>query len=77
MKFDSKFTVALLVTVLVQTAGVLLWAGAAAQRLDAVERKVDAGASVAERLARLEAELAAVRAQLDRMEQRLEARDGR
>lgn len=77
MKLDQKITLALLLTILLETAGALLWAGAAAQRLEAVERQADAGAGIAERLARLEAELAAVRAQLDRMERRLEAGDAR
>jgi hypothetical protein len=77
MKFDQKLTYAVLLALFLQTAGALLWAGAAAQRLDAVEKQMEARAGISERLARLEAELAAMRAQLDRIEHRMEVSDAR
>lgn len=56
-----------------QSAGVLLWAGAAAERVSTLEERVAAAAPVSERLARVEAELGAMRVQLDRIERKLEA----
>jgi hypothetical protein len=73
--FDGKITLAILITVVVQAAAALLWVGAAAQRIDALESALAAQASVAERLARLETEMAASRAVLVRIESRLD-RDG-
>jgi hypothetical protein len=71
MKFDIRISLALLLAFAVQTGGVLLWAGAAAQRLEAVEAYVAARDDTGERLARLETELGGVRRQLDRIETQL------
>ncbi len=75
MSFDRRLTMGVILAVAVQSAGVLLWAGAAAERVATLEERMDAAAPVAERLARVEAELGAVRLQLDRIERKLEARD--
>ena len=75
MNFEKKITLAFVMAVLVQTGGALVWAGAAAERITVFERSAEAGRPVGERLARVEAELGAVRAQLDRMERKLEAGD--
>lgn len=75
MSFDRRLTIGVILAVAVQSAGVLLWAGAAAERVSTLEERVSAAAPVAERLARVEAELGAVRHQLDRIERKLEARD--
>lgn len=75
MNFEKKITLAFVLAVLVQTGGALVWAGAAAERITVLERSAEAGRPVGERLARVEAELGAVRAQLDRMERKLEAGD--
>lgn len=75
MNFEKKITLAFVLAVLVQTGGALVWAGSAAERITVLERNVEAGRPVGERLARVEAELGAVRAQLDRMERKLEAGD--
>lgn len=72
MSFDPKITVALVVTIFLQTAGAFIWAGQASARLDAVERGVQASPEVAERLARLEEQVADARRALARIEQRLE-----
>lgn len=74
--FDPKMTLAVLVTLGVQGAAVLLWVGAAAQRIDALERAMQAQAPVAERLARLESELGGARAALERIESRLDRQGG-
>ena len=70
---ERKFTAAFVLALAVQTGGALLWAGAAAQRIEVLEQKVERTAPVYERLARVEAELEAVRAQLDRIENKVEA----
>ena len=75
MSFDRRLTMGVILAVAVQSAGVLLWAGAAAERVATLEERVSDAAPVAERLARVEAELGAVRQQLDRIERKLEARD--
>ncbi len=75
MSFDRRLTIGVIFAVAVQSAGVLLWAGAAAERVSTLEERVRAAAPVAERLARVEAELGAMRTQLDRIERKLEARD--
>ncbi|MFN7055850.1 hypothetical protein [Hyphomonas sp.] len=77
MKLDTRVTLALLLALLVQAAGAVFWMGSAAERLGALEARAIEARPVAERLARLEAEVAAMRAQLDRIERKLEAGDAR
>lgn len=77
MKFQGKVTLAICLAGLLHAAGVMFWAGAAAERISALEAAAATSRPVAERLARLEAEVAAARTQLDRIERRLEAGDGR
>ena len=72
MNVERKVTLGLIFAVLVQTAGGLLWAGAAAERLAALERTAVETRPIGERLVRVEAELEAVRAQLTRIEKKLE-----
>lgn len=72
MKIDPRITMALLLALLLETAGGLLWAGRAAARLDEVERAVATQPEVAERLARLEEQLSETRRTLRRIEDRLE-----
>lgn len=74
MKMDRRVTLALVFAVFIQTAGALVWAGAAGERLSMVEHEVDERRGVAERLARLEAELESVRMQLDRIERKIDMR---
>lgn len=75
MSFDRRLTIGMIFAVAAQSAGVLLWAGAAAERVETLEERVLEVRPVSERLAHVEAELSAVRRQLDRIEQKLEARD--
>jgi len=72
MTVERRVTLALIFAVFVQTAGGLLWAGAAAERLSMLERTAVETRPIGERLVRVEAELEAVRAQLTRMETKLE-----
>jgi len=71
---DRRISLALAFAIAVETAGALLWSGRAAARLDAVESRVDDQRATAERLARIETELADMRSQLARIEQTLDAR---
>ena len=74
MTMERKVTFGLVFAIAVQIAGTLVWAGAAAERLEALERTAVETRPVGERLVRVEAELEAVRAQLTRIETRLEAK---
>jgi len=69
---DIRLSLAALAAVGVQTALALLWTGAAAARLSAVEAKSAAAAELAVRIARLEEQVIAMRAQLVRIETKLE-----
>lgn len=71
---ERKLTIAVVFAVFLETAGVLLWAGAASERLKEVEMRVAQQAPLAERLARVEAHLQTQSAQLDRIESKMEAR---
>ncbi len=68
---EAKMTLGLVFALFVQAAGGLVWAGAAAERIEALERSVEERRPVLERLARVETELSAVRHQLDRIEDQL------
>jgi len=67
-----RIPTALLVAVVVQTIGGLVWAGGAAARIAALEDRVGEQRLVAERLARLEEQNLATRAAVERGEVRLE-----
>lgn len=72
IKIDPRVTYALILALILQTAGGLMWAGRAAARLDAVERAVTTQPEVAERLARVEEQLSEARRALIRIERRLD-----
>lgn len=74
MERVRKIPVALIVALMVQTIGGLVWAGGAAARIATLEDRVAEQRLVAERLARLEAQGEATWAAVDRIERRLEAR---
>ncbi len=74
MKFDPRVTYALILALLLETAGGLIWAGRAAARLDEVERAAALQPEMAERLARMEEQLAEAQHSLARIERRLETR---
>lgn len=71
-RFDRQVSLGLVVTVFLQAATALMWAGRASARIDDLQRRIDAQAPVAERLARLEAQADASRQSLARIEARLE-----
>lgn len=67
-----RVPVGLVVALVVQTIGGLIWAGGAAARIGTLEQQVASQGQVAERLARLEEQGKAMRASLERIERRLE-----
>ena len=69
----KRMSVALIVALVVQTIGGLVWAGGAAARIATLEIRVSEQRLVAERLARLEEQGVATQAALARIERRLEA----
>ena len=72
MKIDPRITLALIFALFLETAGGLIWAGREAARLDEVERAVATQPEVAERLARLEVQVADARQSLARIEGKLD-----
>lgn len=58
---DKKVPVAIIGAILLQTGGIVWWAGSASERLTALERKAEITAPYAERLARVETNLESVR----------------
>lgn len=57
---DKRVPIALIVSILMQTGGIVWWGATASERLNALERKADAAATQPERLARVETKLEAV-----------------
>jgi outer membrane murein-binding lipoprotein Lpp len=70
-KLDRQVSLAVIVAVVLQAGGALLWAGQAAARIDELESRVEAQGPLAERMARLEEQASAARAALDRIERKL------
>ena len=71
-RFDAHISLALILTVVLQSAAALLWAGAAAERINQLERRTANASAITERLARLEEQMSQARAALERIEQRLD-----
>jgi hypothetical protein len=75
-RIERTLTLGVIVTLALQSGGALIWAGAAGERMDQMERRLDDEAAdtapVNERLARLEAHAVNVRASLDRIERKLD-----
>ena len=74
-KIDRTVTFGLIFAVLVQTAGGLIWAGAAAARLTSVESQVETTHIIAERLARVEGQTVHIEQSLMRIERSLHTHD--
>ena len=68
---DHTISIGIIVTVAVQSAGVLIWGGPAESRLKALEKISANTLPVAERLVRLEEQMNMARQSLERIEQRL------
>ena len=70
---DRKITYALILALIVESAGVFAWAGGTGERLKEVELRLVSQTAMAERLARVEVKLELAAAQMTRIEQKLEA----
>ena len=71
-RMDRQITAGVLLAVALQTGGVLIWAGREATRIEVIEQRLDRQSNVAERLTRLEEQVFAARATLERMEHKLD-----
>ncbi|MGB3455811.1 MAG: hypothetical protein WBG08_06200 [Litorimonas sp.] len=76
IRLERTVTMGLVATIFLQTAGALIWVGAAESRIAELERAMDRGWGISERLARLEGETAIVRDQLIRIERSLSYSEG-
>jgi hypothetical protein len=70
-QFDRTITLGLILTVLFQTAGGFMWAGAAAARLTSLEAQLAHHPDISERLARLEGKSTQMAQSLSRIEREL------
>lgn len=68
---DKKITWAVILALVVESAGVFAWAGGASERLKEVEVRVAQQASMSERLARVEVQLELMAVQLTRIERKM------
>lgn len=71
-RLEKQVPLGVILALAIQSGGALAWAGAAAERISALERRLDHQSGVAERLARLEAEAEGSRATLARIEAKLD-----
>ena len=69
----KRLTIGVLVTLAIQTASALMWAGAAEARIKMLEMDISQTPPVFERLARLEEKVDLTRESVARIEQRLDA----
>ena len=72
-RVERSVMLGVVVALALQTGGALIWAGAAGERLERLERESGQAALTSERLARLEEQMDQARASLERIERRLEA----
>tara|TARA_R110002096_G_scaffold76151_1_gene180254 strand:+ start:312 stop:560 length:249 start_codon:yes stop_codon:yes gene_type:complete len=71
-RIERSVTLGVVVALALQTGGALIWAGAAGERLDRLEREMAPVAATSERLARLEEQMEQARESLARIERRLD-----
>ncbi len=71
-KLDTTIGLGIILTLAIQSAGALMWGGAAEARLNNLERQTAMSTSMSERLARLEAQMKAASKSLERIEQHLD-----
>ncbi|MEM6852267.1 MAG: hypothetical protein AAF527_11085 [Pseudomonadota bacterium] len=69
---DRRTFVAVIMTLAVQTAAALVWAGSANERITQIERRASDQADLGERVAGIESDARHIRRSLDRIERKLE-----
>lgn len=72
IKVDRTITLSIVFAIAIQTAGALMWAGAAQAKLSSLETRVEAVLPVSERMARIEEQMVMARQSLNRIERRLD-----
>ncbi|MEE9272457.1 MAG: hypothetical protein V3U57_04225 [Robiginitomaculum sp.] len=72
LKLESTISLGIIMTLAVQTAGALLWSGAAEARLKALEKSDQSYPAVIERMARIEEQMRMAHQSLSRIEHRLD-----
>jgi HAMP domain-containing protein len=72
MQIDARLTLAVLLAIFLESAAAFMWVGKTQERVSHVESTIEAQRPIAERLARVETEVIAVRTQLDRIERHLD-----
>ena len=72
MTFDRTVTYGLMLSVMLQTASALIWAGAAEARLKTLETQMAMAPGVAQRLARVEGQTTVMAQSLNRIERKLD-----
>lgn len=72
LRLDRTITLSVILTIVLQTGGALLWVGAAEARLETLESRAEVNLSVSERLVRLEEQMLMARQSLTRIERRLD-----
>lgn len=73
MKVDKRLTLAVILALFIQTGGALIWAGAAAERLETLENEQAFRRAYLIRTVQIETELEAMQAQLARIEAKIDA----
>ena len=71
-RLDRQVTAGVLLAIILQTGAVLIWAGREATRIEVIEQRLDRQSNITERLTRLEEQVFAARAALERMEHKLD-----
>ncbi len=72
LKLERTVSIGIIVTLAIQSAGALMWGGAAEARLQTLEKTTSASPLVVERMARLEEQMIMARQSLARIERRLD-----
>ncbi|VAV99830.1 hypothetical protein MNBD_ALPHA06-754 [hydrothermal vent metagenome] len=73
-RLGRQIGLAVIVTLVLQGATVLLWAGRAGERISQLETRIESQQDVLERLARLETHMVQTRQSLSRIESQLDNR---
>jgi len=72
LKLDRTVGVGIIVTLAIQSAGALMWGGAAEARLKNLEKTTMTSPPMTERIARMEEQVTMARQSLERIERRLD-----
>lgn len=74
-RLEKQVTLGVICAMTLQAGAALVWAGAAGERISQLERRADLAEPLAERLARIEAQVSELRAGQKRIESKLDQGD--